>query len=82
MDLFHGDKLIILDGGLGTMLQAAGLAGAPELAALEAPDILCGVHRAYAEAGASVLCANTFGLVARLISTRCPRNTSRRPSIS
>ena len=54
---------IILDGGMGTMLQARGLGPgeAPELAALEHPDWLLDIHRAYVEAGAQILCANTFG---------------------
>ena len=54
---------VILDGGMGTMLQAKGLALGehPELAALEHPDWLLDIHRAYVEAGAQILCANTFG---------------------
>ena len=45
------------------MLQAKGLALGehPELAALEHPDWLLDIHRAYVEAGAQILCANTFG---------------------
>ena len=48
---------------MGTMLQARGLAmgEAPELAALEHPDWLLDIHRAYVEAGSQILCANTFG---------------------
>ncbi|MGE4277307.1 MAG: homocysteine S-methyltransferase family protein [Lawsonibacter sp.] len=54
---------VLLDGGMGTMLQAKGLAvgEAPELAALEHPDWLLEIHSAYVEAGAQILCANTFG---------------------
>ena len=54
---------VILDGGMGTMLQSRGLAMGeyPELAALEHPDWLLDIHRAYVEAGAQILCANTFG---------------------
>jgi len=54
---------ILLDGGMGTMLQAKGLAvgEAPELAALEHPDWVRDIHRAYVEAGTQILCANTFG---------------------
>ena len=45
------------------MLQAKGLALGehPELAALEHPDWLLDIHRAYVEAGTQILCANTFG---------------------
>ncbi len=54
---------VILDGGMGTMLQAKGLALGehPELAALEHPDWLLDIHRAYVDAGTQILCANTFG---------------------
>ena len=54
---------MILDGGMGTMLQAKGLklGEHPELAALDHPDWLLDIHRAYAEAGSQILCANTFG---------------------
>ncbi len=54
---------ILLDGGMGTMLQAKGLrlGEHPELAALEHPDWLLEIHRAYVEAGTQILCANTFG---------------------
>ena len=45
------------------MLQAKGLALGehPELAALEHPDWLLEIHRAYVDAGTQILCANTFG---------------------
>ncbi len=48
---------------MGTMLQARGLrlGEYPELAALEHPDWLLDIHRAYVEAGTQILCANTFG---------------------
>ena len=48
---------------MGTMLQAKGLklGEYPELAALEHPDWLLDIHRAYMEAGTQILCANTFG---------------------
>ena len=53
----------LFDGGMGTMLQARGLeAGhAPELLNLTAPDTVAAIHAAYAEAGADILTANTFG---------------------
>lgn len=61
--LLRGTSPILLDGGMGTMLQAKGLpAGAyPELAALEHPDWLMEIHSAYVAAGSQILCANTFG---------------------
>ncbi len=62
-ELLRGPGPVILDGGMGTMLQAKGLklGEHPELAALEHPDWLLDIHRAYVEAGTRILCANTFG---------------------
>ncbi|MCI8303346.1 MAG: dihydropteroate synthase [Lawsonibacter sp.] len=62
-ELLRAPGPILLDGGMGTMLQAKGLALGehPELAALEHPDWLLDIHRAYVEAGTQILCANTFG---------------------
>ncbi len=56
-------RFLFLDGGMGTMLQAAGLpAGmSPEEFCLERPDILRDIHKAYAHAGADVLITCTFG---------------------
>ncbi len=63
LELLKAPGPVILDGGMGTMLQAKGLALGehPELAALDHPDWLLDIHRAYVEAGAQILCANTFG---------------------
>ena len=62
-ELLRAPGPVILDGGMGTMLQAKGLklGEHPELAALDHPDWLLEIHRAYAEAGTQILCANTFG---------------------
>lgn len=55
---------IILDGGMGTQLQAAGLpiGQAPELWNLTDPEKVTAVHRRYVEAGSRVLYTNTFGV--------------------
>ena len=55
---------ILLDGGMGTMLQAKGLPlGAyPELAAIEHPDWLLSIHNDYIEAGSQIIASNTFGV--------------------
>ena len=60
----------ILDGAMGTMLQKNGLApGAqPELVTLRDPVLVESIHRAYVEAGARVICANTFGANALKLS--------------
>ena len=57
------DKVILLDGGMGTMLQNAGLKPGemPELYAFEHPEVIANVHRLYIEAGANIIYANTFG---------------------
>ena len=59
----EGTRHLLFDGGMGTMLQAAGLAAgaAPELLNLTDPDSIAGIHRAYVEAGCDVVTTNTFG---------------------
>ncbi len=57
------EPFLMLDGGMGTMLQAQGLApgSIPELWNIERPAEVTAVHRAYVEAGADVVYTNTFG---------------------
>lgn len=57
------DKVLLLDGATGTMLQAAGLpAGvAPEKFCLENPSVLADIHRQYIRAGANIITTSTFG---------------------
>ena len=54
---------IVLDGGMGTMLQAAGLPLGllPEIWNITAPEKVTAIHREYIEAGSRVIFANTFG---------------------
>ena len=56
-------KILFLDGGMGTQLQAKGLqpGEVPELWNLTRPDDVRAVHEAYFAAGADVVYANTFG---------------------
>ena len=56
-------KISFLDGGFGTMAQAAGLPPGkdPTDWNIENPEAVAGIHRAYAEAGADIVLANTFG---------------------
>jgi len=60
--LGSGD-VIVADGAMGTMLQAAGLPSgmAPEAWLLESPESVIGVHRAYLDAGADLILTCTFG---------------------
>lgn len=57
------DKIKFFDGGMGTMLQAAGLKAGqlPESPNLTNKDMILAVHRAYADAGCEYITANTFG---------------------
>lgn len=66
-NIFSQKKYVVLDGGMGTMLQAAGITGglAPELAAITAPQVVENIHSQYIQAGANIICANTFGANAR-----------------
>lgn len=54
---------LLLDGGMGTLLQAEGLAPGehPELWNLTRPEIIQGIHKAYFDAGSNVVNTNTFG---------------------
>ena len=57
------NKILLLDGGMGTVLQQRGLppGGQPELLNLTKPDLIGSVHRAYIDAGSQVVYTNTFG---------------------
>ncbi|MGV9825661.1 MULTISPECIES: methionine synthase [unclassified Gordonia (in: high G+C Gram-positive bacteria)] len=62
-------RVLIGDGAMGTMLQAAdltlddfaGLEGCNEILNDTRPDVLAAIHRAYFEAGADAVETNTFG---------------------
>ncbi|MGN0073073.1 MAG: homocysteine S-methyltransferase family protein [Coriobacteriales bacterium] len=59
-----GEEFLIMDGAMGTMMQAAGLATpgvVPDLLNLSEPAAITAIHRSYVEAGAQVITANTFG---------------------
>ena len=60
---FTNRAILLLDGAMGTMLQAQGLppGARPELWNLENPAAVAAVHRAYVAAGSQVIYANTFG---------------------
>ena len=60
---FLKDNIVVLDGGMGTLLQKAGLRPGeePELWNLTHKDAVEAIQRDYFDAGANVVNANTFG---------------------
>jgi len=64
-------RILVLDGAMGTMLQAAGLTaadfggpqheGCNEYLNLTRPDVVRAIHAAYLDAGADTISTNTFG---------------------
>ncbi len=62
-ELITNKEYVLLDGGMGTMLQQAGLklGEIPEMYNLTNSDIVTNVHRQYVEAGSDIIYANTFG---------------------
>lgn len=62
-ELLKSDGYIVLDGAMGTMLQASGLklGGLPEELNFTNPELIEDIHRQYIAAGAQAVYANTFG---------------------
>lgn len=60
---FLKENIVYLDGGLGTLLQARGLAlgELPERWNLTHADVVREIQTAYFNAGSNVVCTNTFG---------------------
>lgn len=60
---FLKENILYLDGGMGTLLQSAGLAPGeqPERWNLTHPEVIQRIHRDYFEAGSHVVNTNTFG---------------------
>nr|WP_154266036.1 homocysteine S-methyltransferase family protein [Faecalibacterium prausnitzii] len=60
----------MLDGGMGTMLQAAGLklGARPEELNITDPALIEGIHGQYAAAGSRIVNANTFGASAHKLA--------------
>lgn len=61
---------LFFDGGMGSMLQAAGLPDGmlPDVWSVENPEAVRAVHRAYLEAGSRILTTNTFGTNAQKLA--------------
>lgn len=64
-----GSRVLVADGAMGTMLQAAdlnlddftGLEGCNEVLNVTRPDVVAGVHAAYFDTGCDFVETNTFG---------------------
>ena len=69
-ELFRQSNTILLDGGMGTMLQVAGLklGARPEELNITDPALIEGIHRQYAAAGSRIVNANTFGASAHKLA--------------
>ncbi len=60
---FFGERVLVCDGAMGTMLQAAGVSldlSLPELS-VSRPELVSAIHGAYIAAGAEIIETNTFG---------------------
>ncbi|MBR6898271.1 MAG: homocysteine S-methyltransferase family protein [Lachnospiraceae bacterium] len=57
------DRILILDGGAGSVLQEQGLKPGvlPETLNIDDPELITGLHQAYLYAGSHVVLTNTFG---------------------
>ena len=69
-ELFTQSNTILLDGGMGTMLQASGLklGARPEELNIENPALIESIHGMYAAAGSRIINANTFGASAHKLA--------------
>ena len=69
-ELFRQSNTILLDGGMGTMLQAAGLklGARPEELNITDPALIEGIHGQYAAAGSRIVNANPFGASAHKLA--------------
>lgn len=58
---FLKERIVVLDGAMGTNLYEAGYRDVPEKAVLEAGEIVLDIHRSFVKAGAVAVETNTFG---------------------
>ena len=54
------DRILILDGAMGTAIQRYGLGGNSEALNLSHPEVIAAIHREYIEAGANIIETNSF----------------------
>ena len=56
------ERIFVLDGAMGTMLQKHGFAkGCPEELNLKNPELIKSIHKAYCNAGSDIIITVTFG---------------------
>ncbi|MCQ2115758.1 MAG: methionine synthase [Bacteroidales bacterium] len=77
------DRILIIDGAMGTMLQKHGLCGDSESFNLTHPEIIASIHQEYVDAGADIIETNTFNAgyetalagarIARKVADAAPR---------
>ena len=69
---FIKNNTVILDGGMGTILQAEGLSlgERPEMWNITHPDVITRIHKEYIDAGSNVVCTNTFGANSLMFTSR------------
>ena len=62
-ELLKEKEFIILDGATGTMIQKSGVSydEVPETLNITHPELIASFHKAYVDAGADIVYANTFG---------------------
>ncbi len=62
-NLLKSKEFILLDGAMGTLIQRSGAEyeHVPETLNITRPELITSFHRAYIEAGADIVYANTFG---------------------
>jgi methionine synthase I (cobalamin-dependent) len=67
------EKVLLFDGGMGSMLIAAGLGEgeAPDEWSITHPEELVDIHTQYLEAGADVIQTNTFGATSIKLAASC-----------
>ena len=53
-------RIMLLDGGLGTQLQLAGIEGCPDLACLDHPEVVREIHERYLAAGSDFIETDSF----------------------
>ena len=73
---YIGRRVVLFDGGMGSMLIAAGLGEkeVPELWNINHPGKMIDIHTAYIEAGAEIIQTNTFGgSPIKLAASECGR---------